>query len=453
MSFFRNFLPSGVRLEPVRALYIHVPFCSRRCAYCDFFSNPLARAGEFETSYMEALAREAGRVAADLPLAFETVYIGGGTPTALGDDHFRDLLRIASTLAPDAAEFSVEANPESLSAAKLEMLAAAGATRLSLGIQSMDAGTLRLLGRAGTAEINDAALELALDSGLDVSADLIVGVPRSPAGPFADGEAVAESERILRDVRYLCEKGVGHISLYDLTIEEETPLGRKVAEGCLLPPDPDSLQDAREAAEKLLFKAGFGRYEVSSYAKPGKECAHNGLYWSMASYLGLGAGAVSTFHAQRESLEGFDPRRVVAWRIGEVKSLAVYVAHAAERAGTTGDGGADVEPLSAFDVAFEMVMLGLRTKRGVDLREFERRFGLSLAGSAGQTLARHASRLHIDNERLAVGPAGFDTLNPILVELLGEMERTGWKTGLPEKVPGKASEEASIHMSERVEPR
>jgi len=390
------------------ALYIHVPFCRSKCAYCDFFSVEAATAAE---SFRERLVDSTLRRAAELSERFgarryETIYVGGGTPTILGPPLLGRLLAGLAGLAGGATEWTVEANPDSLDPACLEAMAAAGVTRLSLGVQSLDDGALVLLGRPHRAVQAEAALRLAAGYGLRLSADLIAALP-SPRDSLRRRESAAGAGRSLSaEVGRLLELSVGHLSIYDLVVEEGTRIAASLESGELEEADEDEAWEERRAAEAVLAKAGFRRYEVSNYAPAGSECAHNLAYWRMDSYVGAGPGAVSTIAEEGGSL-----------RIEETRNLEAYLGCAAENARE--------ERISPRDSAFELAMMGFRTRFGLDLDSFASRFGKEFEELVPRTLSAWNERISAGwgrGRRLALDERGLDILNRFLADCLAEME-------------------------------
>ena len=283
-------LPGGEVLEeqePYRALYIHIPFCKSKCAYCDFESEAIAFDDARIEAYIDELIlaiRAASR--ADLLGHIETVYIGGGTPTHIGNKQLGRLLYALSLsmhLTPEV-ECTLEVNPESLTEAMVKDLFALGVTRLSIGVQSFDDELLSSLGRAHDGSTAKHAIELAKMRFTNISVDLMCGLPGQSMDDF------------LGSVRTAVELGVPHISIYPLTIEEGTPL-RNAMDAGMFTETEDDLSDAAadmmNAAAHYLEEQGFHRYEVASYARPGHECAHNKSYWTGKPYLGIGSAAVS----------------------------------------------------------------------------------------------------------------------------------------------------------------
>jgi oxygen-independent coproporphyrinogen-3 oxidase len=401
--------------HPPLSLYVHVPVCSSRCAYCDFFSRA---AGDYPEGALEnlvdaTLSRLDGFRSAlpGLEAGFETVYIGGGTPTALPLPAFSRLLEGLKARVGSPREWSMEANPESLDEARLEAALGAGVNRLSLGVQSLDDGLLGRLGRrARSADCRRALCLAAAQGGLSVSADLIAGLPRDR--PLAE------------EAGELLDLGVGHLSVYDLSLEEGTVLEAMVASGAFALPGEDEAADERKEAELLLASRGFRRYEVSNYALPGQECRHNLCYWHMDSYLGVGPGAVSTLQALPEGGGGE----------GGACSLRIEEAR---------DPGREAleTPIGLKDAAFEMLMMGFRTIYGLDRAAFEARFGIDAYSLIEKSVAKWRGRLvpaeawpgrlsrestgtvlPVSPPSFALDSRGLDLLNAFLVDCLGEID-------------------------------
>lgn len=330
-------------MSHVQHVYVHVPFCTRRCAYCDF-SIAVRRQVPVQ-SYIDGIMREidARRLTSVLGVPLDTVYFGGGTPSRLGGDGVAALLqalRKVMTWVPDA-EVTLEANPEDITTASAAQWKAAGISRLSIGVQSFDDSVLRWMHRVHDAKDAVRAVETARDAGLTAfSLDLIFAVPGTLERSWA------------RDLDDALALDPDHISLYGLTIEPYTPLGRWSSRG-----DVDTASDERYADEFLmaharLTQAGYEHYEVSNFAKPGKRAMHNSAYWSGRPYLGLGPSA-----------HGFDG----AERRWNESAYAAWLASAL--AGSDPLGGS--EHLTADNRAAERVYLGLRTSDGLSLAGVE----------------------------------------------------------------------------------
>ena len=270
-------------------LYVHVPFCLTRCGYCDF--NAYAGLGHLASRYVEALGAEAELWAEEWRgELIGSIFLGGGTPTTL--DH-ADLGRLLAGLrgwfdVEPGAEVTIEANPDTVDAAKLAALREAGYTRLSMGAQSFDQRVLDALERVHRPESVRRAFAAARTAGhTNVNLDLIYG---------ANGETLASWRQTLEETIALRPE---HVSAYALTMEPATPLGRKVQAGLVPGPEPDLQADMFDLACELLGEAGYGHYEVSNWALSGFECKHNLGYWRKQPYLGLGAGAHSHRDARR----------------------------------------------------------------------------------------------------------------------------------------------------------
>ncbi len=336
-------------------LYIHVPFCSSKCSYCDFFSitdvsderiEPVRRGLDDQIARWAELG---------LPGMIETMYIGGGTPTVL-TTRLVELLRIAFDAfdRSDRAEVTVEANPDSLTSLLVESLAEAGATRISLGVQSFDARELALLGRAHTVDDALIGCEAVRMAGMDLSVDLMCGIP---------GQSV---DTWLESLEQVLTTGARHVSVYPLTLEEGTPLQSACSEGRLRAPDPDLTATLMRIAEECLQSAGLRRYEVANYAVPGHESRHNLAYWTSRQYIGIGPSAHGMLDVPTAIAAGvLDPEQAAdasRVRYSEADDLDEWLAGA----------GGEVELLSAAEAAREDVMLELRLTRGTTIAQVER---------------------------------------------------------------------------------
>lgn len=265
------------------ALYLHIPFCKSKCAYCDFDSRAMGEGcalDEAVATYCDALAAQIdahGR-AGDLA-EVQTVYIGGGTPSLLGVRLVELVRRVLGYC--DPVEFTCEANPESFTAELARSLRAAGVTRVSLGVQSLQADELRAIGRIHTAEQAVKAVALARQEGFSTSCDLMCGLPGQTLDAWRD-----TLKRVL-----LADPD--HVSVYPLQLEEGTPLERLESAGKIEVPDEDFQAQFMDIAAELLHAHSYERYEVASYAKPGHRCQHNIAYWTGVPYLGIGRSAAS----------------------------------------------------------------------------------------------------------------------------------------------------------------
>ncbi|MEG2864437.1 MAG: radical SAM family heme chaperone HemW [Eggerthellaceae bacterium] len=310
--------------DPYGALYIHIPFCTSRCAYCDFATQAMDPASPVVAEYMENLVLDIRRSAKEGKLSqIKTVYVGGGTPSHLGSKYLSQLFYTLglSMHLTEEVECSMEANPESLDERLVCDLWALGVNRLSIGVQSFNDSLLETLGRAHDAEGARRAIIAAQTRFENVSIDLMCALPGQTLQDFQ--ESVQEA----------IDLGVKHISVYPLAIEPHTLFDSWVLAGQIEEVDPDREAEMMQLAAEMLEAAGFVRYEVASYAQPGFECRHNTAYWTGVPYLGLGSSAVTmTQNAERRM-------RV---QDGEV-----------------------VDDLSAAQICAEDLMLGMRLTRGI----------------------------------------------------------------------------------------
>ncbi|MBI5708940.1 MAG: radical SAM family heme chaperone HemW [Candidatus Eisenbacteria bacterium] len=368
--------PCDAARDQARAgLYVHVPFCAARCSYCDFSTGTLsvAKLGR----YLDALEREIARRAPPAAgLRFTSVFFGGGTPSAIGAAAFERIARVlaaAFDIAP-GAEFTLEANPESVRPALLEAWSAAGVNRLSLGAQSFVPEELATLARIHAAGRPAAALALARAHGFRrLSLDLMFGFP---------GQTAASWDRTLEAALALAPE---HFSAYCLIPEAGTPLGDAVLAGATALPAPEAQAEAYEVLTARLEAAGYGCYETSNFCRPGAEARHNLVYWLRRPYLGLGPSA-----------HGFDG----ATRYGNHRALQRWAA--ALEAGAPPE--AEVERASEESAAAEAMMLGLRLATGLRPADhppalraaLERRYGAALAAAvAGGRLVTDGASFRI----------------------------------------------------------
>ena len=385
------------------ALYLHIPFCSSKCGYCDF--NSYAGLPEHVVDgYTPALLRE---IALWAPAArdnrVETVFFGGGTPSLTSID---DMAAIAAAIrehydiAPDA-EWSLEANPTELSREHLEGLRKLGINRLSMGVQSMQPDELELLERAHSPERVIQAVQDARAAGFDnMNLDLIFGIMGQPLVKWQD-----TLDRIIA-------LGPEHLSCYALTVEEGTALHYRVAKGMLAEPDPDIAADEYEWTQRRLAEAGYQQYEISNWAKPGRACKHNLVYWHAEPYLGFGAGAHSFFLGRRLANVDAPNRYVDAINASWDEREATGTAEMHQVAG----GETPDEATQRADA----IILGLRLMEGVSLPDFERRFGVRAQDAFRDAIGKHIGLglLAIEGDRLRLTPRGLLLSNEVFIDLL-----------------------------------
>lgn len=367
------------------SLYIHWPWCARKCPYCDF--NSRAVPGEIpESRYIAALLAQ---LEAELPLALgrplQTIYIGGGTPSLMTPEGMRRLLdgvRARLALVPDC-EISMEANPGTLEAGRFEAYAACGVNRASIGVQSFSGMELRHLGRIHSPQEAKAAAREAARVFGNFNLDLMFGLPDE------DGAGLAA------DMREALAAGSTHLSFYQLTLEEGTAFAKRPPAGM---PDPDQLWEMTEAIIKGLSASGFRRYEVSGYAKPGFECRHNLNYWRYGDYLAIGAGA----HGKASSERGILRFAASASPLRFMREIEAE------------GGSGETRWVTDEELPFEFMLNGLRLLEGVPEDFFLERTGLSVGIIAPELeSARNAGLLSEEAGVFRATEKGMDFLSDL----------------------------------------
>ncbi len=369
-------------------VYIHIPFCISKCAYCDFASFP--GIVDQQARYASALMREM-RLRADVTGPFDTLYFGGGTPSLLSPDIIAGLIgevRVVFGLTENA-EITIEANPATFDASKAGAWRKAGVNRVSMGAQSSCDGLLKRLGRAHVWSDVVSGVRVLRGSGFDnLSLDLMFGLPGQTPENFCETLSLA------------LELDPEHLSCYALKVEEGTQLARDLALGRLDLPDEDALLEMMGAMETLLPSAGLARYEISNFARHGRESRHNLNYWRNGTYVGLGVSA----HG-----------RVGMTRFSNTCNFDAYV-----RALEGGACAAQETTISPEDEAFETSMLALRLSQGLDLQEYSRRCGCDFMAGREKSAnkLRALGLLDWDTRAIWVTNMGMRLQNSVLVELL-----------------------------------
>lgn len=385
------------------AIYVHIPFCVRKCDYCDFLSAPATK--REREAYVRALGQEIRNFAGENGSCLSgyevcSVFFGGGTPSLLAADHLTGILGIlrGCFCVREDAEITVECNPGTVTQEKLVEYCRAGVNRLSLGLQSADAGELRLLGRIHTWEDFLFTYRLARKTGFgNINVDIMGALP---------GQTVASYEGTLRQVLALRPE---HISAYSLIIEEGTPFyeryGGETAGGafpagqCL--PNEDAEREMYARTGELLQKEGYLRYEISNYALPGRECRHNICYWERTEYIGFGIGAASLFRG---------------CRLDNERDISVYESRAEQGLGVC----ARKTRLSRRECMEEFMFLGLRMMRGVSREAFLRQFGQEMDAVYGAVLKKYLGLglLKETNGRVFLTERGIDVSNAVFCDFL-----------------------------------
>jgi oxygen-independent coproporphyrinogen-3 oxidase len=373
---------------PPLSLYVHLPWCVRKCPYCDFNSHEGRGTLPF-AAYVDALVADLDH---DLPLAWgrtvQTVFFGGGTPSLFPPEAIDAFLQQASArlrFAP-GCEITLETNPGTAEHGRFEGYRAAGVNRLSFGIQSFDDGCLQRLGRIHDSREAVAAVQLARDAGFDnFNLDLMYALPQQT-------QSMAE-----RDIERAIALEPAHISHYQLTLEPNTVFAARPPAGI---PDHDASWDMQERCQAMLADAGYAQYEVSAYARPGRQCAHNLNYWRFGDYLGIGAGA----HGKLTL--GGEQAILRRWK---VKHPAAYLASAGGTAAIGGDERID-PPRRPFDY----MLNALRLNAGFALPEFEARTGLPRSAIAAELAAARARGWIEGDERIVPTELGRRFTNDVI---------------------------------------
>ena len=378
-------------------LYIHIPFCKQKCAYCDFPSWP-GREGD-AGRYFNAVIREAdmaflpprGRCPEGAEGVFTTVFIGGGTPSLLPAGELERLMNaLRSVLNIRPVEFTVEANPGTVDRRKLESFRRMGADRLSFGVQAAQDRLLRRIGRIHTWADFLRSVESAREAGFqNISADMMTGLPGQTVA-----DAVDTAER-------LAALGLEHVSCYGLILEEGTRLYDDVRAGREAVPDGDGERALFHAARAVLEGAGIRRYEISNFARPDYECRHNLNYWHNGDWLGLGPGAASHFSGRRrENHAGLDAY------LAELEAGRLPFA--------------EEHTISADEAAFETVMLELRLVDGIDFSVFERKHGFNFLSKYNKQVEKfiYQGLMKKTNFSVSLTEKGMDLQNTVLMDFM-----------------------------------
>lgn len=382
-------------------LYVHIPFCETKCGYCDFYSIPAD--GQPIDAAVNAIVTELGGWLGELPEAVRTVFIGGGTPTVLSAARLEQVLLTVRQVAPgDLAEFTVEANPATVDAEKARLLARHGVGRVSLGAQSFHENELSFLERLHRPEDIAPALDALRGAGIaNLNLDLIFGI---------GGQTVSSWRESLQRALDL---NPAHLACYGLTYEPGTALTRQLYLGRAKPCDEDLEAEMYLVAVDLLADAGFEHYEISNFARPGRRCLHNLVYWGNEPYIGVGPSAAGYVHGRRYK---------------NVPNLGNYI----KRISETGSAVIEDEELTSRDRAIETVMLQLRLIEGIDLDAFRLTTEVDLASEASIAIGSLHSQGLIETSggRLRLTRKGLLAADAVISELALALDR-GREVSLP----------------------
>jgi putative oxygen-independent coproporphyrinogen III oxidase len=373
-------------------VYVHWPFCLSKCPYCDFNSH-VRHGGIDEPRFVRAFEAEIAATAARAPgRTVSTIFFGGGTPSLMQPSSTAAILDAIArhwTVAPDA-EVSLEANPTSVDATRFRGYRAAGVNRVSLGVQALDDAALKELGRLHTAEEALAAVAIARAAFERYSFDLIYARPRQDVAAWR------------RELDRAIGEAAEHLSLYQLTIEDETPFAALRAAGKLTIPDDDSAVALYEATQEACAAHGLPAYEVSNHARPGSECRHNLVYWRGHEYAGIGPGAHGRLGEAGRRIATATEKRPESWLM---------------RVEARGHGLITDEALTREEQADEFLLMGLRLAEGIDPDRYTALAGRPLDEKRIRMLTEEGAVEVAPDGRLRVTPAGFPVLDAVVADL------------------------------------
>jgi putative oxygen-independent coproporphyrinogen III oxidase len=385
-------LPDLDRSASAFGLYIHWPFCLSKCPYCDFNSH-VRQAGVDEARFARAFAAEIAATAARLPgRTVSTIFFGGGTPSLMQPATVGAVLDAVARHWPiaDDVEVSLEANPTSVEATRFRGFRAAGINRVSLGVQALDDAALKALGRLHSAQEALGAVAIARSTFERYSFDLIYARPGQTPQAWA-----AELKRAI-------EEAGEHLSLYQLTIEQETPFAALHAAGKLLIPGDDTARALYDATQDVCMSAGLPAYEISNHARPGGECRHNLVYWRAQEYAGIGPGAHGRLDIAAGRRATATEKRPQDW-LSRVESL--------------GHGIVSDEALTQEQIADEFLLMGLRLAEGIDPARYARLAGRRLDPRRVALLREQGALERTPEGRLRLTLAGFPLLDAVIADL------------------------------------
>ncbi|MGE5632455.1 MAG: radical SAM family heme chaperone HemW [Caulobacteraceae bacterium] len=369
-------------------LYIHIPFCRRKCFYCDFNSYE-GRESDAEV-YIEALVREIEMYRKKYNLQYRTVFIGGGTPTVI---NYFLIGRIMEQIRPyiiQGAEVSMECNPGTVTCESLEYYRSAGINRLSFGLQAWQDELLKKIGRIHSLEEFLSSYKAAREAGFDnISADLMFALP---------GQTM---EMWQETVKKICALGIEHISCYSLILEEGTKLCNMHEKGIIKLPDDDLDREMYWFATETFEEHGYGQYEISNFARQGYQCKHNLIYWRNEEYLGVGAGS----HSKLENIR--------FWNHKGIDEYCNVV-----RKGTPPVEGE--EKISPGEDMWETIFLALRLNEGLNIKEFEVKYGIDFFGIYGANVSKlqNNNLIIIEDKYMRLTKRGRDLSNSVFIEFM-----------------------------------
>ena len=371
-------------------LYIHIPYCIHKCGYCDFNSHPIKQ--DEMNHYIDALVAEMKHYAKTYSNTniIRTIFLGGGTPTTLTVYQLERILKecVSEFTVASDAEITIEANPATIDIEQLKSIRQTGYNRISIGVQSFDKAELKLLDRAHGPEEIHSTVDRARKAGFDnLSLDLMFAVPNQSLSSWEN------------NLNKALEKNPEHLSTYNLTIEQGTAFSKLQSNGKLIMPDDDHQLELYKRTIERLTKKGFHHYEISNFARRGKECKHNITYWENKNTLGLGAGASSYMNGTR-----FKNINLPAHYIRQVKEKKIAVEHSET-----------LEPRQAMG---ETIMLGLRLLQGISIHQFEKRFQISFINLFRNIISslKEKELIVIEKDYLRLSQKGLFLADSVILE-------------------------------------
>ena len=360
-------------------LYIHIPFCIRKCRYCDFVSY--SGYDNFFDNYIDSVLNEAKKYT---HIIFDTVFIGGGTPTILSDKQLFKLLSGINNILniKENAEFSIESNPKTLTEDKLAVLSNNNVNRISIGVQSFLDNELSFLGRIHSKKDAVKTIELAKKYFYNINIDLMLNLPDQT------------SDIVLTSLKTAVSLCPSHISCYSLILEEGTELFSEYEKGTFSVPDEDSDRNIFYDVCYFLEKNGYNRYEISNFSKPGFECKHNLKYWNCDEYIGLGVAA----HSYYKNCRSYNTSDFTLYLNGETVTDKIF--------------------LSDSDKMSEFMIMGLRKTNGISIKEFKNRFNKNIFSEFNIEKFLKCGLIIQDSNRLFLSNHGLDISNSILCEFV-----------------------------------
>ena len=373
-------------------LYIHIPYCIHKCGYCDFNSHPIKQ--DEMNHYIDALVAEMKHYAKTYSNTniIRTIFLGGGTPTTLTVYQLERILKecVSEFTVASDAEITIEANPATIDIEQLKSIRQTGYNRISIGVQSFDKAELKLLDRAHGPEEIHSTVDCARKAGFDnLSLDLMFAVPNQSLSSWES------------NLNKALEKNPEHLSTYNLTIEQGTAFSKLQSNGKLIMPDDDHQLELYKRTIERLTKKGFHHYEISNFARRGKECKHNITYWENKNTLGLGAGASSYMNGTR-----FKNINLPAHYIRQVKEKKIAVEHSET-----------LEPRQAMG---ETIMLGLRLLQGISIHQFEKRFQISFTNLFRNIISslKEKELVVIEKDYLRLSKKGLFIADSVILEFI-----------------------------------